>query len=125
MIGKYRKEPPLPATDSGLKPGDFPVGSLESRAVARTMLERQDEGEVDCIRVIDFARVRSDKPIGQTMLDGEVFEVYKDGELTPKRGTDTPPWVRVPRIKITIHVRDLGHSTSPPLPNHSAKRITG
>ena len=99
-------------TDSGPKPGDFPVGSLESRAAARAMLERHDQEEEDWIRVIhfDFDRVRSDKPIGQTMLDGEVFEVYKDGELTPKRGTDTMPWVRVPRTKMTIHVRHLGSS---------------
>ena len=71
---KPRKEPPLPATDSRPKPGDFPVGSLESRAAARAMLERHDQEEEDWIRVIhfDFDRVRSDKPIGQTMLDGEV-----------------------------------------------------
>ena len=29
---------PLPASNSGAKPGDFPLGSLESRAAARAML---------------------------------------------------------------------------------------
>ena len=38
-----RKEPPLPATDSGPKPGDFPLGSPQSRAAARMKLEAQEE----------------------------------------------------------------------------------
>jgi hypothetical protein len=116
----HRKEPSLPATDSGPKPGDFPVGSLESRATARAMLERQDE--VIAIRVIDCRsdHVRSDKPIGQTMLDGEVFEVYRDGKLLEKTGTDTLPWVRVPHAQLTVCIRDIGSSTSS-LPSHSAK----
>jgi hypothetical protein len=32
----------LPARSSGPRPGDFPVGSLESRAAARAMLKRCD-----------------------------------------------------------------------------------
>jgi hypothetical protein len=33
------------ATVSGLKPGDFPLGSLESRAAARAMLDAREAGE--------------------------------------------------------------------------------
>jgi hypothetical protein len=36
----------LPATNSGPKPGDFPLGSLESRAAARAVAEDKDEGIV-------------------------------------------------------------------------------
>ena len=36
----------LPATNSGPRPGDFPVGSVESRAAARAMAEDKDEGIV-------------------------------------------------------------------------------
>jgi len=32
------KPSPLPATPLGLRPGDFPLGSLESRAAARAMM---------------------------------------------------------------------------------------
>jgi hypothetical protein len=117
----HRKEPPLPATDSGLKPGDFPVGSLESRAVARTMLERQDE--VIGTRVIDLGCSRSDKPIGQAMVEGELVAVYKDGGLGKKTGSESLPWVRVPRAQLTVFIRNLGRSTSHPLPSPSAKGI--
>jgi hypothetical protein len=118
----HRKEPPLPATDSGPKPGDFPVRSLESRAAARTMLEREDE--VSGMQIIDLgcSRQRSDKPIGQAMVAGELVAVYGDGGLGKKTGTDALPWVRVPRAELTIFVRDLGSSTLHPPPSHSAKR---
>jgi len=116
----HRKEPPLPATDSGPKPGDFPVRSLESRAAARTMLEREDE--VSGIQIIDLGCSRSDKPIGQAMVEGELVAVYRDGGLGKKTGTDALPWVRVPRAQLTVFIRNLGHSTSHPPPSHSAKR---
>ena len=40
MLNKAAKSYAVPDTDSGLMPGDFPVGSLESRAAARSMLRR-------------------------------------------------------------------------------------
>jgi hypothetical protein len=44
-MNNSNKEPALPVTNSGPRPGDFPVGSLQSRAAARAMMERkQDEG---------------------------------------------------------------------------------
>jgi hypothetical protein len=112
MIGRYRKEPPLPATDSGPNPGDFPVGSLESRAAARTMLGRQDD--VIAMQVIDLGCSRSDKPIGQAMVEGELVAVYRDGGLGKKTGADALPWVRVPRAKMTIFIRTLGSLNSHP-----------
>ena len=39
MIEKSRRNIPLPATDSTPKPGNFPIGSPESRAAARLTLE--------------------------------------------------------------------------------------
>jgi hypothetical protein len=36
----------LPATNSGPKPRDFPLGSLESQAAARAVAEDKDEGIV-------------------------------------------------------------------------------
>jgi hypothetical protein len=46
-VGKYREKdttaPVLPATNPRLKPGDFPLGSLESRA-HRAIAEDKDEG---------------------------------------------------------------------------------
>ena len=35
---------PLGATDSGLKPGEYPLGSPQSRAAARALLERRFAG---------------------------------------------------------------------------------
>ncbi len=39
--GKKTEQQPEPATVSGPNPGDFPLGSLQSRAAARSALERQ------------------------------------------------------------------------------------
>jgi hypothetical protein len=38
----------LPATHSGPKPGDFPIGSLESRAAARSMLDTMPARRCTC-----------------------------------------------------------------------------
>lgn len=38
----------LPATHSGLMPGDFPIGSLESRAAARSMLDTMPARQCIC-----------------------------------------------------------------------------
>ncbi len=55
-----RKEPPLPATGSSPKPGDFPVGSPESRAAARMKLEAQDEP----VLMVEISRVGSKGQFG-------------------------------------------------------------
>lgn len=41
MIEKTPRERSLPATDLALRPGDFPVGSPQSRAAARAVLEKR------------------------------------------------------------------------------------
>jgi hypothetical protein len=39
--GKDRNQLTLPATNSGPRPGDFPLGSAKSRAAARALLRNQ------------------------------------------------------------------------------------
>lgn len=51
MLNKAAKSYAVPDTDSGLRPGDFPVGSLESRAAARSMLRRIQENPGAVLRV--------------------------------------------------------------------------
>ena len=41
MIEKTPRERSLPATDLALRPGDFPVGSPQSSAAARAVLEKR------------------------------------------------------------------------------------
>lgn len=41
MIEKTPRERSLPATDLALRPGDFPVGSPQSRAAARAVFEKR------------------------------------------------------------------------------------
>lgn len=57
-------QPPLAATDSGLRPGCFPVGSAQSRAAARAMLTTRRAGEEDLriqsFSVVDGSRVNLD-----------------------------------------------------------------
>jgi hypothetical protein len=38
---KRQEQPRIPATDSGPKPADFPLGSVESRAAVRAMINRR------------------------------------------------------------------------------------
>ena len=44
-MSKSSKTPFLPATDLAPRPGDFPVGSALSRAVARMLLKRKEWAE--------------------------------------------------------------------------------
>ena len=61
-MGKYWGKDPsrtvLPATNSGPKPGDFPLGSLESRAAARAVAEDKDEGLDELATILNKARSR-------------------------------------------------------------------
>ena len=43
MIDKPEKKRPLPATNSTPKPGDFPIGSAESRAAARMLATSRED----------------------------------------------------------------------------------
>jgi hypothetical protein len=54
---------PLPATVSGPRPGDFPIGSLKSRAAARALLNRVQQSQWDFIdmeSLDEFERVCSE-----------------------------------------------------------------
>jgi hypothetical protein len=41
MSEKSSRSCPQPATESGLRPGDFVIGSLKSRAAARAMIQER------------------------------------------------------------------------------------
>jgi len=49
----------LGATDSGMRPGCFPLGSPQSRAAARAMLESQSSGQRGMIIFSSVPRPRS------------------------------------------------------------------
>ena len=51
MIDNSRKNAFLPATDSGPNPGDFPLGSTESRVAARALADRLGASE-EVLRVV-------------------------------------------------------------------------
>jgi|HubBroStandDraft_4_1064222.scaffolds.fasta_scaffold1329925_1 hypothetical protein len=53
-----RKPQPLPVAE--VKPGDFPLGSMESRAAARALAERKNEGKR--ILMIQFIPARVGHP---------------------------------------------------------------
>src|SRR5690349_6968017 len=42
-MSKMRKTAPLPATNSTPRPGDFPLGSVESRAAARMLAGKRED----------------------------------------------------------------------------------
>ena len=54
MTNNQGGKPSLPATDSTPRPGDFPIGSIESRAAARARLEhtKDNPGEVDHVQIV-------------------------------------------------------------------------
>jgi hypothetical protein len=47
-VANQRDRRRLPATHSGPKPGDFPIGSLQSRAAARSMLDTMPARQCIC-----------------------------------------------------------------------------
>ncbi len=110
MLSTHRNESSLPATVSGPRPGDFPVGSVESRAAARRMFERQ--GQEIQTRIVHHGPndSLSDEPVGEALLNGRVYEVYgKQGEVLYKKTGTTPlPAIHLPRAKITVHIRNVG-----------------
>ncbi len=77
MIDKPRQRPLLPATDSTLGPGDFPLGSLESRAATRAMLENAGREPREVLRV-KIISMGSDKPpeILEVPLTDEAFRRF-------------------------------------------------
>jgi hypothetical protein len=110
-------------------PADFPLGSPESRATARL---RAEEAKINCIiihphprnseliedakgaykRVFGLPLEDGVKPIGQTVFERSLYEVYSvhngiNLELFPKVG-DTPlPQVRLPDALIILRMQHL------------------
>src|SRR5690349_14172821 len=111
MIDESSQSPTLPATISGPWPGDFPVGSVQSRAAARRLLEQKGQAGICSMSVYDrpknskllhdekgrYKRAMvepaegAEKPRGQTEFEGAVYEVYGSldcPQLYPKVGTE-------------------------------------
>ena len=67
---------PLGATDSGVKPGEYPLGSPQSRATARALLERRFAGRrrIDVITSIP-------RPGGDTGIRIGTWTECDDGSL--------------------------------------------
>ena len=120
----------MPATDSGPKPGDFPLGSPESRAAARNLLERKgrdtgtlvvydapknsklvEDNEGRWTRVIVEPAEGAEKPLGQTEFEGVVYEVYGDAssrKLYLKVGTEPLPHVRLGPVAVVVRLMTIG-----------------
>jgi hypothetical protein len=62
-MGNKGAEGPLGATNSGPRPGSFPLGSAQSRAAARAMLVARDSEEqfrVQCYSIVDGQPINFD-----------------------------------------------------------------
>lgn len=55
----------LGATDAGLKPGDYAVGSPQSRAAARALLERRFAGRIARTIIVDLGTDCTEPRIGE------------------------------------------------------------
>jgi hypothetical protein len=117
MTEKTNKQQSLTATNLGPRPGDFPVGSMQSRAAARAQLDRfEEDGEGMCmIDVHDCPKPTQDQesegPLGQVVYEGKLYEVYESRgrtELYRKAGSQPPRTVRLPRCTHQIFVHFLG-----------------
>src|SRR5579862_2646077 len=100
----------LPGTDSELRPGDFPLGSLESRAAARAKLDtgtqRSDRhNRLEIVSYIPRSRQDNSKPHATPWtetLDGGVMRILfvpsgmTDAEAEPSLATNTPGEPRSP-----------------------------
>ena len=61
MIEKTKREPPVTATGSAPRPGDFPIGSPESRAAARALISARGpkltQYDRDCMGIVSMTRL--------------------------------------------------------------------
>src|ERR1039458_1611491 len=61
MIEKTNPKPPVTATNSGPRPGDFPIGSPESRAAARALISARGPKltryDRDCMEIVSMTRL--------------------------------------------------------------------
>jgi hypothetical protein len=61
VIEKAKRKPPITATDSGPRPGDFPIGSPESRAAARALISARvpklTRYDRDCMEIVTMTRL--------------------------------------------------------------------
>jgi len=75
---KQRPLNPLPATDSlpNNGPGDFPIGSLESRAAARALLEGNTRQRLEFIHYVPIRPIQD-----MTKPHATPWVVTQDGEL--------------------------------------------
>jgi hypothetical protein len=81
--------------------------------LARNRLERQ--GEVTETRMVYHwpkeSQSRPESPVGETLLDGKLYEVYRDPKgmtaecLYYKTGTKPLPRVRLARANMIVHIR--------------------
>jgi hypothetical protein len=97
---------PVPATNSAPKPADFPLGSLESRAAARTMAKTRAEGSTR-EPIMYIAHFDSDQ---------EVYPLYPEPQPSesgtaviplpnPSESMSSPPsWPNTPPVVITVEV---------------------
>ena len=99
MMDNVRDKSRLPATISISRPGDFPLGSVESRAAMRAMIERVKESGLR-LRIILIGHPSSDcegkvcrdvliRGLGTCgLVTGELF-VNEDGQVerTNKHGS--------------------------------------
>ena len=79
---------PLSATGAGLKPGEYPLGSAQSRAAARALLERRFAG----LRRIDVVS-SVPRPGGEGGIHIGTWIECDDGSLF--RFSDLPPGMTI------------------------------
>ena len=72
--GKDANRPALPATDSGPKPGDFPIGSIESRAFARAMCDQKKSAREKIVVTVEH--IGSNKP--PEIIECQVSDEWAD-----------------------------------------------
>jgi hypothetical protein len=65
-VNSQWKKPLLPVTNPGPRPGDFPIGSLESRAAARALVESESEMKETLRIVVTF--IKSDGSVAGTKI---------------------------------------------------------
>jgi hypothetical protein len=82
-VNNHRREAHLAVTNQGPRPGDFPLGSVESRAAARrALIEGKAEAKPVFRIVVEFMYERGQmphevKPPVRYEANGQIFEIVE------------------------------------------------
>ena len=102
---KHEDRYPVPATIPGPKPGDFPLGSLESRAAARMMAKIRADEDIGSLYSY-FKRFRTEPEVIYDYNTGRPISEEKTDKFPQQQQNETSVYAPLPAPGESIDDRE-------------------